>query len=97
MIRPFVPFIVVSTLANSVSSLVPNPTYDPEFLAAAKATEDSIFTYSLQLYITQKPPLFGTVDPEEIQKLAGEKLKSGTLPILHMHLCSDTLVYSHRW
>lgn len=35
------------------------------------------FHYGLSLYVSGSPPILGTVDPDEIERLAGEKLDKG--------------------
>lgn len=46
--------------------------------ARIKQFEESNTSQYLVRYFGQTPPLFGTVDPDEIERLAGEKLNKGT-------------------
>lgn len=48
------------------------------FVAAA---QKSLFQQHMVRYVTQTPPILGSVNPDEIERLAAEKLNSGTLSI----------------
>lgn len=45
--------------------------------AFAAAAQKSLFQQHMVRYVTQTPPILGSVNPDEIERLAAEKLNSG--------------------
>lgn len=60
--------------------------------AFAAAAQKSLFQQHMVRYVTQTPPILGSVNPDEIERLAAEKLNSGaslydhTTPTLVLHV-----------
>lgn len=50
-------------------------------LAKIRQLEESLFHQHMVRYLSQTPPLLGSIDPDEIEKLAGEKLNKGTFSV----------------
>lgn len=45
--------------------------------AIIRALSEDPLQYGISIYLSQKPPLLTSVDPNKIEELAGEKLNKG--------------------
>lgn len=53
--------------------------------AQVTALQNELDSQHLVRYLTQSPPIFGTVDADEIEILAGEKLNKGARNVQFGH------------